>query len=194
MLVYTRDVGHVRHTRIAIELGVLVSKDPAAAKTWLLELMRSARYVKAEAARRLGISTTLLRSWIQRLGMDDVLTQLAVEEGYVLSSRRQSPRNAACPDPAFVYFIQAGEGGPVKIGWSSNIKVRMESAQVDNPEPLALLAYVPGGPEIEARLHHRFREAHLRGEWFRPVRDLLDLIEEIVDRGLDIRTYLDCES
>lgn len=191
---YTRIVGHVRHTRTAIELGVLVSKDPAAAKSWLLELMRSSRYVKADAARRLQISTTLLRSWIQRVGIEEMLTQRAVQEGYVLSSRRRSLRDSACPDPAFVYFIQAGVGGPVKIGWSSNIKVRMESAQVDNHEPLTLLTYVPGGPEVEARLHHRFREAHLRGEWFRPARDLMDLIEEVADRGLDIRTYLDCES
>lgn len=153
-----------------------MARDPNEARARLRIVMTEARYVRAEAARRLRISATLLRSWITKLGMDAELETAAKGAGFTLSAVRGSHR----PDePQFVYFIQAGLRGPIKIGWSSNVKQRMTSAQVDNHEELRLRVTAPGGPQIEARLHVVFNAAWIRGEWFHPVPELLELIEAL---------------
>ena len=33
--------------------------------------------------------------------------------------------------------------------------------------------------EVESAIHHRFRHARVRGEWFRPVPELLSYIDEV---------------
>lgn len=163
---------------VAREFRVMVERDPAEARARLLRLMADARYVRAEAARRLHVSPTVLRTWITRVGLDVALDTAARAAGYTLSKTRGSAR----PDePQFVYFVQAGVGGPIKIGWSAQVKQRLASAQVDNHEELILRAMVPGGPQVEARLHAVFASASLRGEWFRPVKALVELVEALED-------------
>lgn len=66
----------------------------------------------------------------------------------------------------FVYFVQQGESGPVKIGLANDPLRRMAELQTGNPEELSLRHVVPGKRADEAKLHHRFREARIRGEWF----------------------------
>jgi hypothetical protein len=71
-----------------------------------------------------------------------------------------------------IYFIQAGPrraGGPIKIGFASSIgdcERRRLHLQVGNARELFLLAVMGGGYDREAELHRRFREGHIRGEWF----------------------------
>lgn len=162
----------------AREFSVIVTRDPAEARARLRIVMANARYVRAEAARRLCISPTLLRTWITKLRLDDELDAAAKAAGFKLSAVRGSRR----PDePQFVYFIQAGLSGPIKIGWSANVKQRLAAAQVDNHEDLVLRATTPGGPALEARLHVVFHAAWIRGEWFRPVTQLVEMIEVLED-------------
>lgn len=68
----------------------------------------------------------------------------------------------------WLYFIQQGYGGPVKIGLASDPQKRLEQLQVGNPQTLCLRAQRPGHPELEADLHRLFASGHIRGEWFRP--------------------------
>lgn len=72
-----------------------------------------------------------------------------------------------------VYFVQAGEGGPIKIGVSGDVKTRMASLQGAHFERLRLLGSTPGTSEDERKLHQRFSAARVKGEWFRPVPALL---------------------
>lgn len=70
-----------------------------------------------------------------------------------------------------IYFIQSGEGGPIKVGYvegltRSAIEFRVGLLQVGNPEPLKVLATMAGGRAEERELHKRFRAGHIRGEWF----------------------------
>jgi hypothetical protein len=65
-----------------------------------------------------------------------------------------------------VYFIQAGEGGPVKIGTAISARVRMDSLQVGHYEELFLLRTLDGGRPLEQWLHGKFIERRIRGEWF----------------------------
>jgi hypothetical protein len=64
-----------------------------------------------------------------------------------------------------VYFVRAGDA--IKIGRTANLAARLRALATASAVPLELLAAVPGGREVEARLHRQWRHLHLRGEWFR---------------------------
>jgi hypothetical protein len=65
-----------------------------------------------------------------------------------------------------VYFVQAGDDGPVKIGFSTDTQRRLKELQTASPAPLKLLAQVIGTPAIEAFVHKVLRKKHVRGEWY----------------------------
>jgi hypothetical protein len=65
-----------------------------------------------------------------------------------------------------VYFIQAGEGGPVKIGSTADTSSRLRELQCANPVELSLLREVDGGLAEERWLQKHFSRRRLRGEWF----------------------------
>lgn len=70
---------------------------------------------------------------------------------------------------SYVYFIQRGEDGPIKIGRSSNVADRLKTLQTACSERLTVLCYreeVQGRTERDyhvALAHHR-----VMGEWFNP--------------------------
>lgn len=67
----------------------------------------------------------------------------------------------------YVYFIQAGKDGPVKIGVTNTVSQRMTMMQAHNHEELYLLLSFEGNELAELSLHRMFAEYHIRGEWFR---------------------------
>lgn len=69
---------------------------------------------------------------------------------------------------SFVYFVQVGLSGPIKIGTAQNVKQRITQLQTANPNPLRLLAVVRGGPPLEIDLHERLKEHRQLREWFTP--------------------------
>lgn len=69
----------------------------------------------------------------------------------------------------FVYFIQVGKCGPIKIGHSIDPERRRTVLQQAHTEKLCLIHTEVGGPQREAKLHRKFAAARLRGEWFEPV-------------------------
>lgn len=66
----------------------------------------------------------------------------------------------------YVYFIQSGDDGPIKIGLSSKPFRRVQQLQTGNPRELLLRHVLPGDRAMEAQLHARFEPARIRGEWF----------------------------
>lgn len=67
-----------------------------------------------------------------------------------------------------VYFIEAVGTGLVKIGFSRNVKRRMEYLRTTCPHELRpLLLLTDGSPALEAELHRQFAHCRVRGEWFR---------------------------
>lgn len=78
-----------------------------------------------------------------------------------------------------VYFIQAGDGGPVKIGCSCSVPERLSVLQIGNAEPLRVLATTPGAFAEEHRLHALFKSDLISGEWFRPSLNLMSFIEQL---------------
>lgn len=114
--------------------------------------------------------------YVLRLAEDDD-TRMALARAARL--RNAPRRRSTSKPPAFVYFIQRGEGGPIKIGAASNPAARLSTLQTGSPEPLRLLAATPGSLDDEAALHERFASARLSGEWFEPTADLIALIEQV---------------
>jgi len=66
-----------------------------------------------------------------------------------------------------VYFIRAGEDGPVKIGKADCVDTRLATLQCGHYQDLILLRTLPGGIEEEKWAHEAFRINHIRGEWFK---------------------------
>jgi hypothetical protein len=78
-----------------------------------------------------------------------------------------------------IYFIQAGEGGPVKVGWSVNVPKRLKHLQGANATELRLIGTRPSAARChEMQLHVDLAEHRIRGEWYPPIPEILDLIEE----------------
>lgn len=66
-----------------------------------------------------------------------------------------------------VYFIQVGRDGPVKIGFSRNLKMRFNHLQNAHVETLRILREVEGGRVTEKHFHELFAGQHIVREWFR---------------------------
>lgn len=79
-----------------------------------------------------------------------------------------------------VYFVQAGDAGPIKIGTTDDLRTRVAALQTAHYEELRLLGTIPGGPAIERVWHGRFGEERIRGEWFRPSVALVLAVESAV--------------
>lgn len=76
----------------------------------------------------------------------------------------------------FTYFIQAGADGPIKIGSTKNLPVRLRSLCTMSPVPLKLLGIMEG--DAEDRCHFRLGAFRLHGEWFAPSPVVLEFIRE----------------
>jgi hypothetical protein len=87
----------------------------------------------------------------------------------------------------YVYFVQSGRGGPIKIGKARDPKVRLRELQVGNPVALTLLATLREEQScdcreerwIEKSIQNRFSDLRIRGEWYRPERPLLYFIQTV---------------
>jgi len=64
-----------------------------------------------------------------------------------------------------IYLIRNKRNGHVKIGRSTNPRVRERTLQAEESD-LEMLFHFPGGKVTEKGLHERFSEKRVRGEWF----------------------------
>ena len=81
-----------------------------------------------------------------------------------------------------IYFIQQGDNGPVKIGYTEGrVTKRLSMLQVGNPDKLHVLRIIDGTPKDEARVHVRFEDDWINGEWFEFSPALNKFIRELKD-------------
>lgn len=77
-----------------------------------------------------------------------------------------------------VYFVRAPRSKAIKIGFTlGDPFVRMAALQTGNPDPLELVAALPGSREDEGAFHARFKPQRLTGEWFTDDRELRAFID-----------------
>ena len=73
----------------------------------------------------------------------------------------------------YVYFVQSGKKGPIKIGKAKNIEKRLVALQTACPYKLNLLALIKCDSctealALEKKIHRLFKTQRMHGEWFRP--------------------------
>ena len=67
----------------------------------------------------------------------------------------------------YIYCIQIGDDGPVKIGFTGGKpEARLKQLQTSSPFDLRLVGYFNGDMQGEALFHEVFSECRMRGEWF----------------------------
>jgi len=76
----------------------------------------------------------------------------------------------------YVYFIQAGQNGPIKIGYTKNYKARIQFGQTFNHNKLRFLKIIQADISLESELHRKFSKYRIRGEWFEPSKEILDYV------------------
>ena len=79
----------------------------------------------------------------------------------------------------WVYFIQAIDGGPVKIGRAQDVTARLSELQTASAKKLHVVAKVVGPTELEKKFHKMLKEHRIRGEWFQPSGGVAVLIKII---------------
>lgn len=79
-----------------------------------------------------------------------------------------------------VYFVRADTLGLIKIGHADCSRTRLSGLQVGSPDKLTLLGFIlsEDAEELERDIHRHFRSLHVRGEWFRASRELLEFIRD----------------
>mgnify|MGYP001472992012 CR=1 FL=1 len=87
---------------------------------------------------------------------------------------------------SFLYFLRAGQDGPVKIGFTSRPTQRFSALSGSNPSGLILLRMDEGNRANEKWLHEYFSHKHIRGEWFVYDQEMLtvkfgEVCPEIID-------------
>jgi len=67
--------------------------------------------------------------------------------------------------PADIYYFKSGDF--IKIGFTKNVGLRLNSVRTDSPLPVTCLAVHRGSKEDEKLIHEKFKEDRVHGEWFR---------------------------
>lgn len=98
---------------------------------------------------------------------------------------------AEAAEAPVIYFVRAGEDGPVKIGYATDFAKRVSSLQVGNHLPLKLIRQVDGPRPAERWYHQRFSDCHIAREWFHFHLDMLEVTHPTdlgmrLDRGLSL--------
>lgn len=76
------------------------------------------------------------------------------------------------------YFIQAGQNGPVKIGYTAgDPENRLRQLQGANHNDLRLIYWLDGN--LEKTLHDALAPLRLRGEWFQSA--VLEIVKQAKD-------------
>lgn len=82
-------------------------------------------------------------------------------------------------DATQVYFIVADAVRRVKIGITTDLRLRFETLQAFSPVELRVAAFMDGPLQLERSFHQKFAAYRLHGEWFRMVPALEEEIRAI---------------
>lgn len=86
---------------------------------------------------------------------------------------------------AGVYAVRCTATGLVKIGVSRDVAGRMRVLQAHSAPRLDLLLVIPGGHDVESKMHQRYADRRAHGEWFRlSAADLRELHREALAHEL----------
>lgn len=81
-----------------------------------------------------------------------------------------------------IYFLSDGEN--IKVGYSENVKKRINSIQVANPKKLSAELVIEGDYFLEQKIHLDLQEYRVNGEWFYISDAVKTYIDKLRDKDL----------
>lgn len=128
----------------------------------------------------------------QRLGLPGSLDDPAVDELMRRLFSLTGVTKKSLPRVRHVYYMQAVNGGPIKIGVAYDPEERLKQIAHHAAQPIRLLAYHVGDFQDEAALHKRFSEERLHGEWFADSPRLLAHLDRVrsIPQSRGLRQWL----
>ena len=72
-----------------------------------------------------------------------------------------------------VYLIVDEEQMVCKIGYSDNSYERLKQLQTSNPNKLIIVSIIEGDIDLEQSIHNKFKNYHIKREWFYFSEDIL---------------------
>ena len=72
---------------------------------------------------------------------------------------------------SFVYLMRSLSN--YKIGVSTDVSKRLRQLSTASSAPIQLIAVVPGGRQLEQKLHEEFKPLRVHREWFRNIDDTI---------------------
>ena len=141
-------------------------------KSAMLDTLAQCGGNKTQAARLLGIGLKTLYRRLEKAqkGGDTISPPKGANAKEILGSDRKIYWG--------VYFIQS-ESGKIKIGYTTDLKLRIREFQNQFPDPIKLIGFIENEePIMEKALHALFRHHHDHNEWFKPHPEILEYIEK----------------
>ena len=74
-----------------------------------------------------------------------------------------------------VYFVQAGDGGRIKVGYSPYPKQRIAYLGRFSGPDIKILAVIEGSRRLEHYIHVHLKGSHAHDEWFEPTPEVLEV-------------------
>lgn len=107
--------------------------------------------------------------------------RMTFDERWAFEQERQRAEEEARKNKkrSLVYFIQALDGGPIKIGKAVDQLARLKELQTASSKRLHILATMDGGRAQESALHKRFKQYRLSGEWHEPADELVGFVASL---------------
>lgn len=105
-----------------------------------------------------------------------------VKGEHVLYMPGHNPRHQNCE--GVLYFVGAEEG-PVKVGWTIQMRRRFKEFQTACWLELGVHGTVPGAASLEREAHVRLADHRIRGEWFER-EPALTLLAEMGHRAVPV--------
>jgi hypothetical protein len=81
-----------------------------------------------------------------------------------------------------IYFVQFGDGQPIKIGTAGDVEARIRNMQTHQAYFASRICTMQGDTYEERSMHERFEALRIRGEWFAPLEPLLTFMATLDSR------------
>lgn len=81
-----------------------------------------------------------------------------------------------------IYFIRDAAFGAIKVGFTLNLENRVDALEGTMKRKLEIIGIIKGDQQDEKRLHAKFSDLHLQGEWFRETPEFINEINLLVQK------------
>lgn len=83
----------------------------------------------------------------------------------------------------YIYFLKDTENKYIKVGISNSPASRLQTLRPDCPFELEMIGSFVGSRSVESGIKKKFKEYHIRGEWFYYCTEIVDRINLFLKEG-----------